>query len=142
MMAKGLVGVVVAGATLGLVLLLCGRSSFLQVRWWPALAVALAVVLAWHLVSVLAFFSVSPARLEHYSVPALPAVGLLVGWWWAEATEGKAGSAPSGGGRIPDPETVGWPSSQTWWRHRSARAAPTGRQVASALLAPGKADPA
>jgi 4-amino-4-deoxy-L-arabinose transferase-like glycosyltransferase len=173
-MAKGLVGVVVAGATLGLVLLLSGRSSFLlQVRWWPALAVALAIVLPWHLcagfrnagfwwdyainqhllfffdrklprdslpaslplfwaaflvrtlpwgvflpaairhalsrartertpatlvplvwlVSVLAFFSVSPARLEHYSVPALPAVGLLVGWWWAEATEGKAGSS-------------------------------------------------
>lgn len=36
---------------------------------------------------VLAFFSLMPSRLRHYSLPALPAVALLVGGWWAEVTE-------------------------------------------------------
>ncbi|MBI3303358.1 MAG: glycosyltransferase family 39 protein [Deltaproteobacteria bacterium] len=176
MLTKGLVGVVLAGGTVGLVLLLCGRFSLLrQTRWWPALAIVLAVVFPWYLLAglrnegfwwdyvvnqhllfffdrkfprdslpdsllvfwgafllrtfpwsvflpvailrtltiirssrtpgtilplawlgiVLAFFSCSPSRLEHYSLPALPAVALLIGRWWAEVME-RGVRAPGG----------------------------------------------
>lgn len=41
-------------------------------------AAARGVVLAWAwLLGVVGFFSLPPSRLEHYSLPALPAVGLL-----------------------------------------------------------------
>ncbi|MGE0826892.1 MAG: ArnT family glycosyltransferase [Candidatus Binatia bacterium] len=43
--------------------------------------------LAW-LTTILVFFSLTPSRLEHYSVPALPAVALLVGRWWANIAHG------------------------------------------------------
>jgi 4-amino-4-deoxy-L-arabinose transferase-like glycosyltransferase len=36
---------------------------------------------------VLGFFSLSPSRLEHYSVPALPAAALLIGCWWSDLFE-------------------------------------------------------
>src|SRR5207249_537539 len=37
---------------------------------------------------VLGFFSLTSARLEHYSLPALPAVALLAGRVWQRAREG------------------------------------------------------
>ncbi|MBI4591200.1 MAG: glycosyltransferase family 39 protein [Candidatus Rokubacteria bacterium] len=168
-LAKGLVGVALVGATTGLTLLLGDRPApgWRQVRWWPALLIVLAVILPWYLVTglrnpgfwwdsivnqhvlalvdrklprdsrpdsllyfwgaflirtlpwciylpvallravrilrhsrtpgkllpaiwfgvVLAFFSLMPSRLRHYSLPALPAVALLVGGWWAEVIE-------------------------------------------------------
>ena len=33
---------------------------------------------------VLGFFSLSSSKLEHYSLPALPALALIVGGWWTE----------------------------------------------------------
>src|SRR5262249_36590689 len=36
---------------------------------------------------VLLFFSVSPSRLEHYSIPALPSVALLTGCWLSKVNE-------------------------------------------------------
>jgi 4-amino-4-deoxy-L-arabinose transferase-like glycosyltransferase len=44
---------------------------------------------------VLGFFSLSPSRLEHYSLPALPAVALLVGCWWSDILERKAFRLPA-----------------------------------------------
>lgn len=41
----------------------------------------------WWLGIVLGFFSLSPSRLEHYSLPALPASALLVGCWWSDMLE-------------------------------------------------------
>ncbi len=32
------------------------------------------------------FFAVSPARLEYYSLPALPGMAIIVGYWWSRAT--------------------------------------------------------
>ena len=54
----------------------------LQENTSPAEMVRLVVGL-WALV-VLGFFCLSSARLEHYSLPVLPAVSLLVGAKWAE----------------------------------------------------------
>jgi 4-amino-4-deoxy-L-arabinose transferase-like glycosyltransferase len=203
-MAKGLVGMVLVGGTVGLAFLLCGRLSFLrQIRWGTVVAIALAVVLPWYILAglrnegfwwdslvnqhvlrlfnskfprdtepvsllvfwgaflgrtfpwcvflpvailraiaimrqsrtpgavlplawlgvVVIFFSISPARLEHYSIPALPAVALLVGSWWAEAIEKggvrslekllpAAGLAVAGlGGFLVGPKLVG---DQPW----------------------------
>jgi Dolichyl-phosphate-mannose-protein mannosyltransferase len=42
------------------------------------------------LATVLAFFSLAVSRLEHYSLPALPAMALLVGSLLADATAGHA----------------------------------------------------
>jgi 4-amino-4-deoxy-L-arabinose transferase-like glycosyltransferase len=33
---------------------------------------------------ILLFFSLSSSKLEHYSLPALPALSLMTGGWWAE----------------------------------------------------------
>jgi 4-amino-4-deoxy-L-arabinose transferase-like glycosyltransferase len=33
---------------------------------------------------VLGLFSLAPSRLEHYSIPALPAAALLIGCWWSD----------------------------------------------------------
>lgn len=54
----------------------------------PAEIVRLVVGL-WALV-VLGFFCLSSARLEHYSLPVLPAVSLLVGAKWAEVWKSPA----------------------------------------------------
>src|SRR5206468_10531128 len=40
-------------------------------------------------VGVLAFFSLTPSRLEHYSIPALPAAALLAARAWQRASEGQ-----------------------------------------------------
>ncbi len=42
--------------------------------------------LAWAL-GVIAFFSLTPARLEYYSLPAFPALALITGCLWARACE-------------------------------------------------------
>ncbi|HEX9445683.1 MAG TPA: glycosyltransferase family 39 protein [Candidatus Binatia bacterium] len=47
---------------------------------------------------MLLFFSLSSSKLEHYSLPALPALALMTGGWWA--------------GRLESP-----PSSSRWWRY-------------------------
>jgi 4-amino-4-deoxy-L-arabinose transferase-like glycosyltransferase len=52
-------------------------------------------LLPWWLGIVLGFFSLSPARLEHYSLPALPAVALLVGCWWSDILERGVFRAPA-----------------------------------------------
>jgi len=49
----------------------------------------LRLPVAWMAV-VLAVFSLSPARLEHYSLPALPAVALVVGVFLADGAAGRA----------------------------------------------------
>ena len=36
---------------------------------------------------ILLFFSLSSSKLEHYSLPALPALALMTGGWWAERLE-------------------------------------------------------
>ncbi len=40
---------------------------------------------AWSL-ATLAFFAVSPARIEYYSLPALIGMAILTGRWWSQAT--------------------------------------------------------
>src|SRR5207253_2142123 len=47
------------------------------------------LVLAW-IASVLVLFSLASGRLEHYSLPALPAVALLVGDLVAETAAGRS----------------------------------------------------
>jgi 4-amino-4-deoxy-L-arabinose transferase-like glycosyltransferase len=42
----------------------------------------LVAALAWSFTAV-AFFLVSPARLEYYALPALPGFAILVGYWWS-----------------------------------------------------------
>ncbi len=54
----------------------------------PAARVRLVIGL-WGLI-VLGFFCLSSAKLEHYSLPALPAVSLLVGARWAEVWASRA----------------------------------------------------
>jgi hypothetical protein len=44
---------------------------------------------AWALAS-LAFFAVSPARIEYYSLPALIGLAILTGRWWSRAAPGRA----------------------------------------------------
>ena len=41
--------------------------------------------------SVVGFFSLTDARLFYYTIPALPAFALLVGWFWSkvESLDGK-----------------------------------------------------
>lgn len=41
---------------------------------------------------VLGFFTLSPSRLEHYTVPVLPAVALAIGSWWAALSEQQQSS--------------------------------------------------
>lgn len=53
---------------------------------WTDRSLPLAL-LPWWLGIVLGFFSLSPSRLEHYSLPALPASALLVGCWWSDLLE-------------------------------------------------------
>lgn len=177
-MTKGFVGVIIVAATIGIVLLWCGRLvSLRDVRWTYPLAVALCVIVPWHflvglrhpgffwdyainqhllfffdqkfprdsipdsvtvfwgaflgrtvpwsiflpvamwhtvrearhspslamllpltwLSVVLLLFSLSPSRLEHYSIPALPAVALLVGRWWANIPATASAGTHSGG---------------------------------------------
>ena len=40
--------------------------------------------LAWT-AAALGFFAISPARLEYYSLPALPGMAIVVGYWWSRA---------------------------------------------------------
>ncbi len=65
-------------------------SAFLPValrRYWPRPGEAgreergFLFILCWA-VSVIGFFSLTPSRLEYYSLPAFPAVALLVGRLW------------------------------------------------------------
>ncbi len=42
----------------------------------------LVAALAWSFTAI-AFFVVSPARLEYYALPALPGLAILVGYWWS-----------------------------------------------------------
>jgi len=46
-----------------------------------------SLLLPMWLVVTLGFFSFSPARLEHYTIPAVPAAALLVGCWWSHLSE-------------------------------------------------------
>lgn len=52
-LTKGLVGMALVGATIGLTLLLGDRPApgWRQVPWWPALAIVLVVILPWYLVT-------------------------------------------------------------------------------------------
>lgn len=43
---------------------------------------------------VLGFFTLSPSRLEHYTVPVLPAVALAIGSWWAALSEQQKSPLP------------------------------------------------
>jgi 4-amino-4-deoxy-L-arabinose transferase-like glycosyltransferase len=77
-------------------------SVFLPVALWRAFQVLRSrrtpgtlLPVVW-LGVVLAFFSLVPSRLEHYSLPALPAVALLVGGWWAEKVEKQGDRSASG----------------------------------------------
>ena len=67
--------------------------AFVPVAVWWALARAWKTRAPQHVVPVvwlgvvLGFFTLSPSRLEHYTVPALPAVALVLGSWWAALGE-------------------------------------------------------
>ena len=55
-------------------------------RGWAARSPRSTLLPLWPIV-VMGFFSLSPSRLEHYSIPALPAASLLVGCWWSHLSE-------------------------------------------------------
>jgi 4-amino-4-deoxy-L-arabinose transferase-like glycosyltransferase len=58
-------------------------------RAWTERQPSLVLLILW-LSVVLGFFTASPSRLEHYSLPALPAAALLIGCWWSAVSEGPA----------------------------------------------------
>ncbi|MBI4573923.1 MAG: glycosyltransferase family 39 protein [candidate division NC10 bacterium] len=73
-------------------------SAFLPValrRYWPRPRAGgreergFLFILCWA-VSVIGFFSLTPSRLEYYSLPAFPAVALLVGRLWGAETAPRA----------------------------------------------------
>jgi len=73
-------------------------SVFLPValrRYWPhAQAVSreergFLFILLWA-ASVIGFFALTPSRLEYYSMPAFPALALLVGRLWGVEVDGRA----------------------------------------------------
>jgi len=80
-------------------------SVFLPValrRYWPQAPVAsreergFLFVLLWA-ASVVGFFALTPSRLEYYSMPAFPALALLVGRLWGAAMAPRSDRAlPSG----------------------------------------------
>ena len=79
-------------------------SAFLPValkRYWPRGVVStedrsILLVILWAL-SVVGFFALTPSRLEYYSMPAFPALALLVGRLWGAETAPRPGRAmPSG----------------------------------------------
>jgi len=72
-------------------------SVFLPValrRCWPGATVGreergALLVLLWA-ASVIGFFALTPSRLEYYSMPAFPALALLVGRLWGVEVDGRA----------------------------------------------------
>ncbi len=50
---------------------------------------SLPILLGVWVIVVLGVFSLSFSKLEHYSLPALPPVSLLVGGWWARAIRSR-----------------------------------------------------
>jgi 4-amino-4-deoxy-L-arabinose transferase-like glycosyltransferase len=58
-------------------------------RAWTERHPSLVLLILW-LSVVLGFFTASPSRLEHYSLPALPAAALLIGCWWSAVSERPA----------------------------------------------------
>ena len=63
-------------------------AALIHVRQAPDRRAERRLVLAW-IASVLVVFSLATGRLEHYSLPALPAIALLVGDLVAETAAGR-----------------------------------------------------
>ena len=83
-------GAFAARAMPWVLLLPLGISEILRdLRAWPA-ARAAAVVGTW-VGGILLFFSCAPSRLEHYSLPALPASALLAARVWQRGRRGELG---------------------------------------------------
>lgn len=76
-------------------------SFFLPVAWRQLLPAdresrkgqAAWLVPCW-IAAVLGFFALTPARLEYYSLPALPALALWVGRFWDDEIAGRRPGAP------------------------------------------------
>src|SRR5439155_27201540 len=69
---------VVRGLPWTLLLPAAGVWAYRALRDDPVRAPAVGLIAAWVAV-VLGFFALAPSRLEHYSLPALPATALLLG---------------------------------------------------------------
>src|SRR5207245_4222633 len=74
------------GLPWGLLLPAAGVWTYRTARDDPPRAPAVGLLAAWVTV-VVGFFALAPSRLEHYSLPALPATALLVGAFLADARE-------------------------------------------------------
>jgi len=72
------------GLPWSLLLPAAGLWAYRTMRDDPVRAPAVGLIAAWIAV-VLGFFALAPSRLEHYSLPALPATALLVGALLADA---------------------------------------------------------
>jgi len=72
------------GLPWSLLLPAAGLWAYRTMRDDPARAPAVGLIAGWVAV-VLGFFALAPSRLEHYSLPALPATALLVGALLADA---------------------------------------------------------
>src|SRR5207245_6881674 len=72
------------GLPWSLLLPAAGVWTYRTARDDPARAPAVGLLAAWVAV-VVGFFALAPSRLEHYSLPALPATALLVGALLADA---------------------------------------------------------
>jgi hypothetical protein len=59
---------------------------------WPNAEGRLWALLAFWVVSVIGFFALSPFKLPHYGLPALPALALLVARAWDESIEALPGA--------------------------------------------------
>jgi hypothetical protein len=79
-------------------------SAFLPVAWWRYWPKARSTdpeergflfVLLWA-ASVIGFFSLTPSRLEYYSMPAFPALALAVGRLWGNELERRRDAPPGG----------------------------------------------
>ncbi len=75
----------------GLLLPLVAREAVAGVRRDAPPDVAATAMLGAWVAGVLCFFSAAPARLEHYTVPALPAVALLAARGWERLRAGAVG---------------------------------------------------
>src|SRR5712664_3240108 len=108
-----------------------------------ARAPALCVLVAW-VVVVVGFFALAPSRLEHYSLPALPATALLVGallvdarsrvgFAWPVAPLAAGAALAFGVMLLPPGRLIAWIEPTLTGRGLDALARPTGLLLGASL---------
>ena len=62
------------------------RAGFPRLRDGCSMAECLRLLVGIWIISIFVFFSLSGSKLEHYGLPAFPALSLMVGGYWSLAT--------------------------------------------------------